>query len=291
MKFIKDWGFSRDERRRGDSRREASAKAYRFAYPLGRIAPTIWRSRIERKIVTIIAVCLVCFISAQAVSSQPPDPGNLPPLKVHTLPQSLALWKQNNQGNYFDQIETTPLGYLVWSKFPLKVYVDSVAPENNAASQRFQEWTAAARKAIAEWNIYLPLQEVIVKDTADILVLRTTPERAVKLNLDTGLYDIPRAVAAQTNYKFYLTEDPVAIAFRMTMEVSPNFTGVSLLATIRHEFGHALGIWGHSPKSRDALYFSQVQDPPGISARDVNTLKKIYQQPTRLGVRSFREKA
>jgi len=225
----------------------------------------------------------VCFISAQAVTSQLPDLDNLPPPKAHTLPQSLAHWEQNNQGDYFDQIETTPLGYLVWSEFPLKVYVDSEPPENTAASQRFQEWTAAARKAIAEWNVYLPLKEVTDKETADILVLRSSPERAVKLNPDTGLYDIPRAVAAQTNYQFYLTENPTAIAFRMTMEVSPDFAGVSLLATIRHEFGHALGIWGHSPKSRDALYFSQVQDPPGISTRDINTLKKIYQQLTRLG--------
>ncbi|XTZ12993.1 MAG: peptidase, partial [cyanobacterium endosymbiont of Rhopalodia inflata] len=33
----------------------------------------------------------------------------------------------------------------------------------------------------------------------------------------------------------------------------------------------------------DALYFSQVRSLSPISVRDVNTLKKIYQQPTRLG--------
>jgi predicted Zn-dependent protease len=239
----------------------------------------------------VIAVCLMCFIPSQAVSSQPPDPDNLPSLKVHTLPQSLALWEQNNQGDYFDQIETTPLGYLVWSKFPLKIYVDSVTPENTAANQRFQQWTATARKAIAEWNVYIPLQEVQTKDTADILILRSTPTRKVKLNPETGLYNIPRAVAAQTNYEFYLTPKPEAIekrtrrviTLRMTMEVSPNFTGTSLLGTLRHELGHALGIWGHSPKPDDALYFSQVSDPASISPRDINTLKKIYQQPTRLG--------
>jgi predicted Zn-dependent protease len=282
MKFIKDWGF-RGKRHQGERPKGLAP------YVASPFAPTIWRSRIEGTIITIfitmIAVCLVCLISPQAVSSQPPDPGNLPPLKVHTLPQSLALWEQNNQGDYFDQIESTPLGYLVWSKFPLKVYVDSVPPENTAANQRFQQWTAAARKAIAEWNVYLPLKEVTDKETADILVLRSSPARSVKLDPDTGLYDIPRAVTAQTNYKFYLTKDPVAIAFRMTMEVSPNFAGVSLLATIRHEFGHALGIWGHSPKSSDALYFSQVSDPPAISVGDINTLKKIYQQPTKLGWR------
>ncbi|MGL5835007.1 MAG: peptidase [Waterburya sp.] len=231
----------------------------------------------------VIVICLMCIISSQGVFSQPSDHDNLPPPKVHTLPQSLALWEQNNQGDYFDQIETTPLGYLVWSQFPLKIYVDSVIPENTAANQRFQQWTATARKAIAEWNVYLPLQEVKTKDTADILILRSTPARKVKLNPETGLYDIPRVVAAQTNYKFYLTPKPEEISFRMTMEVSPDFTGASLLGTIRHELGHALGIWGHSPKPDDALYFSQVSDPPSISPRDINTLKKIYQQHTRLG--------
>lgn len=260
MRFIKDWVFNH---RRG--------KWFRGEQPF---APT---TRI------VIAICLIILISHQAVYSQPQDTSNLPPAKVHALPPSLATWKPNNQGDYFQQIKSTPLGYLVWSQFPLKVYVDSITPENTAANQRFQQWTVTARKAIAEWNVYLPLQEVTSKDQADILILRSQPQRAIKLNPDTRKYDIPRAVAAQTNYKFYLTADPVAIAMQMTMQISPNFTGVSLLATIRHELGHALGIWGHSPKTGDALYFSQVSNPPAISKRDINTLKKIYQQPTRLG--------
>jgi predicted Zn-dependent protease len=273
MRFIKDWGFNqhRDKLCKGE-------------WPF---APTkIMRVRIMAiafRLCFAIAVCLMCFIFSQAVVSQSPDHDNLPPLKIHALPQSLTFWSQTNQGDYFDQIETTPLGYLVWSQFPLKIYVDSITPENTAANQRFQQWTAAARKAIAEWNVYLPLQEVKTKDTADILILRSTPARKAKLNPETGLYDIPRAVAAQTNYEFYLSPQPEAIALRMTIEVSPNFTGTSLLGTIRHELGHALGIWGHSPKPDDALYFSQVSDPPSISPRDINTLKKIYQQPTRLG--------
>jgi predicted Zn-dependent protease len=281
MRFIKDWGFNQcqDERGRGDSE-VAPTRIRRF-----RISQA---KAIARFLRLVIAVCLMCLISFQVVSSPPPDPGNLPPLKVHPLPQSLALWEQNNQGDYFDQIKTTPLGYLVWSKFPLKIYVDSVTPENTAANQRFQQWTATARKAIAEWNLYLPLTEVQTKDTADILILHAVPARKVKLNPETGLYDIPRAVAAQTNYEFYLTPKIATprqslIALRMTIEVGPNFTGTSLLATIRHELGHAIGIWGHSPNPDDALYFSQVSDPPSISPRDINTLKKIYQQSTRLG--------
>jgi predicted Zn-dependent protease len=59
--------------------------------------------------------------------------------------------------------------------------------------------------------------------------------------------------------------------------------GAYIASAARHEFGHALGIWGHSPQPEDVMYYSQVQSPPNISPRDINTLKKIYQQTTRLG--------
>ena len=236
----------------------------------------------HRIVISLLAIAFCVLFSINSVDSQPPDTSNLPTARIHPLPQSLATVK-NSEGDYFKQIESTPLGYLVWSDLPIKVYADSIASEPTAANQRFQQWTNAAKKAIAEWNIYLPLEEVASKETADIIILRSQPERKAKLNLDTGLFDIPRAVAAQTNYRFYLGKNPHAIAMRMTVEVSSNFTGVSLQATMRHELGHALGIWGHSPNENDALYFSQVSNPPGISERDINTLKKIYQQPTRLG--------
>jgi hypothetical protein len=33
----------------------------------------------------------------------------------------------------------------------------------------------------------------------------------------------------------------------------------------------------------DVMYFAQTRDIPPISSRDINTLKKVYQQPTQLG--------
>jgi predicted Zn-dependent protease len=69
----------------------------------------------------------------------------------------------------------------------------------------------------------------------------------------------------------------------LTIQLSPDQSDRYTLATARHELGHALGIWGHSPLETDAMYFSQVRDSPEISIRDVNTLKHIYEQPTRLG--------
>lgn len=244
-----------------------------------------WQRKWRKFTVFTIAAFLIALVFTETnVRSQPESDSNLPALKIHPLPEFFVRWQDAAKGDYFDQVEPTPLGYLVWAEFPVKVFVEQpVNANNSAASQRFQSWTAAVRKAIAEWNVYFPLQEIPDRDTADILILRSQPKREIKLNPDTGLYNIPRAIAAQTNYEFYLIENPAVIAHRMKVQVSPNFAGVSLLATVRHELGHALGIWGHSPESEDALFFSQVSNPPAISPRDINTLKKIYQQPTRLG--------
>lgn len=232
-------------------------------------------------IVIVTAVLLVSSSVTPSHSSENPD---LPPLKAHELPQFIVNWQNTSNEDYFEQIEPTPLGYLVWSKFPVKVYVEQPQViEDTAANKRFRDWALTVKKAIAEWNEYFPLQETTERESADIVVLRSQPEREITLNPDTGLYNIPRAIAAQTNYAFYPAKNPATIALRMTVQLSDRFMGKSLLATVRHELGHALGIWGHSPNESDALYFSQVSQPPPISARDLNTLKKIYQQPTRLG--------
>ncbi|MBE9044149.1 matrixin family metalloprotease [Pleurocapsales cyanobacterium LEGE 10410] len=245
-----------------------------------------WRLKWHRIIVLAIAIFFtILAVQNFSVYSQPSLSSDLPPSRVHPLPSFLANWQdRTNSGDYFEAVEPSPLGYLVWSRFPLKVYVEQpTTATNSAADIRFKQWVTAVRQAIAEWNVYIPLKEITEQETADIVIWRSQPEREIKLNSDTGLYDIPRAVAAETNYEFYLTEDPAVIALRMTIQISPNFAGVSLLATVRHELGHALGIWGHSSQPSDALYFSQVSDPPPISSRDINTLKKIYQQPTKLG--------
>ncbi len=246
-----------------------------------------WRSPFPKLAVLAIATFVTLIFSSSWLDSQISFSADLPAAKVHSLPKSLANWQDRaKNGDYFRQIESTPLGYLVWSKFPVTVYLEKpleASIANTAADRRFQQWVIAVRKAIAEWNVYLPLKEITDSEKADIVIWRSQPNREVKLDPDTGLFDISRAVTAETNYKFYLRQKPRFIAHKITVEISPSYTGVSLLATARHELGHALGIWGHSSNENDALYFSQVSDPPAISPRDINTLKKIYQQPTKLG--------
>ena len=245
-----------------------------------------WSLRI--RFIAVATILLVIILNHNILKAEPKlnarDSSLLPGSKVHPLPISLAQWEnKNNQEDYFTQIKPTPLGYLIWSQFPIKIYLAKPTKllNHSASNLRQQQWLETVRKAIAEWNIYLPLQEIDNPELADIIMARSTPEREVKFNPATGLYDIPRAIAAQTSYHFYW-QDKI-LSHRMTIKISPNLSQPAILAATRHELGHALGIWGHSPHQKDALYFSQVRDFPPISARDINTLKKIYQQPTRLG--------
>ncbi|MGH7998560.1 MAG: peptidase [Brasilonema sp.] len=197
------------------------------------------------------------------------------PLKPHPLPPTLTQWQDStNSGNYFSQVSPTQVGYLVWSQFPVRVYVERPEAIN---SKQAEEWVNTVLQAVQEWSVYLPLAIVEQPKDADITIVRKTPP--LQTSPDSK---IPRARSAQTTYKLYVSKNHL-LFHHFTMLLSPSQTGQYLLAATRHELGHALGIWGHSPLPTDALYFSQVRNSPLISPRDVNTLKRVYEQPTSLG--------
>jgi predicted Zn-dependent protease len=233
-------------------------------------------------LLAIVASFLICKTTLQA---QPPA-SKLPPLQVHPLPITLEQWQPQERGEYFSHLVSLPIGALIWTQFPIKVYWDRpVTPDEPTASfQQFQQWVRAVETAIREWDDYLPLVAVPQRENADIVIERDFPPLGSTFNAETGKIEIPRARTAQTRYDLAIGQaQPPILSHRMTVQISPRLSEAAILAAARHELGHALGIWGHSPVETDALYFSQVADTPAISVRDVNTLKKIYQQPTRLG--------
>ena len=215
---------------------------------------------------------------------------SLPTPQTHPLPTPLAQWQDTTgTGDYFSEVKLTSVGYLVWSQFPVKVYVQrpTDATESPSSVQRFQNWVDAVLQAVQEWSVYLPLEVVAQPAAADISILRSRPPLEASLNRETGKLNLPRARSAQTRYECYLrpaVEAPEEVlSHRFTIQLSPDQTVEYTIATARHELGHALGIWGHSPLESDTMYFSQVRNSPQISARDINTLKRVYEQPTPLG--------
>jgi len=204
----------------------------------------------------------------------PPAPPTLPTPKPHPLPPTLTQWQDGaNSGDYFSQVTPTKVGYLVWSQFPVRVYVE---PPEAVSGKQSEAWVSAILQAVQEWNTYLPMDVVEKPEVADITIVRKAPP------LQTSPNKILRARSAQTTYEFYISKNNL-FSHRFTILLSPSQIGNYLTAATRHELGHALGIWGHSPLQSDALYFSQVRNPQPISSRDVNTLKRVYEQPTSLG--------
>lgn len=239
----------------------------------------------SRAIANSMGDSITTFPEPNPSSGSPNSPLITP--RIHPLPLSLVqLEPSPNDGSsdYFSEIKPTPLGYLIWSQFPVRIYLDQ-PPDNLSISEqeRFTNWTGAVEQSIQEWQQYLPLAIVPQLETADIEIRRSFPPQRATRNPTTGVVEIPRAAAAQARYQFYLQTPERKLAHRFTIYLSPNQTPEYTLATVRHELGHALGIWGHSPLESDVMYFSQVRTPPPISPRDINTLRRIYQQPTQLG--------
>ena len=228
----------------------------------------------------------------------------LPEPQVHPLPPALAQWQvAERQGDYFSAIEPTPVGYLIWSEFPVKVFIEPVpAISNSFERDRAQAWVEAVTEAVQEWSVYLPMDWVNAAEVADIIIWRSAPPIQLEAGSNPGDSNsgdsnstdsnstnnppLPRIRSAETKYHLFVDRPinaPAKLAQRFTIQLTPNQTIDYIKATARHEIGHALGIWGHSPVETDALYFSQVRSSPLISDRDVNTLRRIYEQPTRIG--------
>jgi len=155
--------------------------------------------------ILLITIGLLLLIGQFSFSGEIEN--QLPPLQKYPIPATLSEWKDINEDNYFDEIKPHLVGYLLWLKFPVNIYVESPSSDLSTFNyDKFLKWQKIAEKSVSVWQQYFPLKLVQEEKNADILIYRRQPKLDLILNPDTGLYDSLQAKAATTSLKFYLSK-------------------------------------------------------------------------------------
>ena len=143
-----------------------------------------------------------------------------------------------------------------------------------------EDFPGHVRGAIADWQsafLYGELDARLVDDslTADVIV-RNAPAPAAGVFAVRLLRRAPECQGAtDLNVGGDLLQLPVRVW------VNERLSGPDLSAcyrlTLRHELGHAFGIWNHSASDGDAMFPDPVLD--GLSEADRQTMEYLYHFP------------
>ena len=166
--------------------------------------------------------------------------------------------------NYFKRIAMVSDGRVTrFTKFPITVYVEGM-------DTRGKEYADDLRYALREWEQcssgILKFQQVDLPDGADISVSWVNKMEADDQDHPLGVAELQR-----TN------DDKFKIEMRICLrdwKTNKPLTHDQIKTILLHEFGHALGLWGHSKDKEDVMYYAANALHP--TSRDINTLKAIY---------------
>jgi len=144
---------------------------------------------------------------------------------------------------------------LYWERFPVTVYFERDANYSDyyrtLALQGFDQWVEATGYVVR-------YREVNSPDGAQIRV-------SFKPNTRNGL----------TTYTYYPSSGKL-ISAKVEIGVQGK-NPIDIRSVAAHEFGHALGIGGHSQNPDDMMYPTFVSNVPlKITVSDLNTLKTAY---------------
>ena len=201
-----------------------------------------------------------------------------------------------NNADYFDYITLFSQGRITrFTQMPIRVYISPVLKESPYLPEiryAMQAWQTASEGAVR-------FKETETPQNADIRVswgytglladfqdtrLGSAELTRLKDNVQIGTFSNGLEVGSTTAVEDRSTETGHEISF--TVEVILMLEGYGTVGELSqeemrtvcvHEFGHAIGLWGHSPHPGDICYpTATVQQP---SDRDIATLRKLYHTP------------
>jgi tetratricopeptide (TPR) repeat protein len=188
------------------------------------------------------------------------------PSYFYTIMLSLMIAFTASAADYFEHITVFSDGKITrFTRMPITVYIDP--------SPGGEPYLPDLRYAIGEWETAtagkLRFQEITEPDDADIRV--TWQSRGLTQITDTKLGRAELTRLSDTDF-----EVEVLLSLRDEGGAAA-ISNEKMRTACLHEFGHALGLWGHSPDADDMLFFASNAQKP--TARDSATLIRVYETP------------
>ena len=179
--------------------------------------------------------------------------------------------------DYFDHITLFSQGRITrFTQMPIQVYISPILKESPYLPEiryAMQEWHTASEGDIR-------FEETETPQNADIRVSWGHS------GLHTDFQDMRLGSAELTRLKDtkqMVVQDPADASPPFTVEVILMLEGDGTIGELSqkemrtvclHEFGHAIGLWGHSPHPGDISYPTATAQHP--STRDITTLRELY---------------
>ena len=166
--------------------------------------------------------------------------------------------------DYFDQITVFSHGRITrFVEMPITVYITPTLQATYLPALRYamRQWEAVSDGTIQ-------FQELETSKDADIWV-RWGYGEVANMDMTYGKAELTRHHSGDFSVEIVLSLPKLSASEKVSREETRT--------VCLHEFGHAIGLWGHSPDPLDVSFWASVAQRP--TDRDRETLLKVYSTP------------